>query len=331
MSQPLVSVVTPTRNRRPLLAETLDSVADQTLTAWEHIVVDDGSEDGTAEMMAARTAADPRVRYIERQGECSGANVCRNIGLRAATAPYVVLLDSDDLLDPDCLRRRVEVLDRNADLDFATFEMDVFVKKRGDLDHPISRQHLGDDLTRFLYFEIPWITASPIWRRETLFRIGLLEESLLSWQDVELHVRAIAAGCRYLRFAEIDHHMRWQWEETKVSIEQHRSPTHLHGAMEVFERMERHVRAGPGMDWVRQRALCSLYFLVAEMWVKRGDLGPALSTWATIRRRRLGPPGLYLMGALLLVLTRFGAPAETVVRKWRGWSRLRTLPEIVAP
>ncbi len=331
MTEPRVSVITPTRNRCELLRETLDSVAAQTLAAWEHIVVDDGSNDGTAEMMAARTAADPRVRYIERQGERSGANVCRNIGLRAATSPYVVLLDSDDLLDPVCLGRRVEVMERNADLDFATFEMDVFVKGRGDLDHPISRQHLGDDLTRFLYFEIPWLIMSPIWRRETLFRIGLLEEALLSWQDVELHVRALAAGCRYLRFTEVDHHMRWQWEETKVSIEQHRSPAHLNGAMDVFERMERHVRAGPGMDWVRQRALCSLYFFVAEMWVKRGDLGPALSTWAAIRRRRLGPRGLYLIGALLLVLTRFGAPTETVVRKWRGWSRLRTLPEIVAP
>ena len=82
------------RNRATLLQEALDSVAAQTLTEWEHIVVDDGSDDGTAEMMAARAAADPRVTYIVRRTPTSGANVCRNIGIRAAKAPLVVLLDS---------------------------------------------------------------------------------------------------------------------------------------------------------------------------------------------------------------------------------------------
>jgi glycosyltransferase involved in cell wall biosynthesis len=329
MNPPVVSVITPTRNRATLLAETLDSVAAQTLADWEHLIVDDGSDDGTAALMAERTASDPRVRYLIRQSEKAGANVCRNIGIRAATAPLIVLLDSDDLLEPTCLERRVAVMDRNADLDFATFQVGVFTETPGDLDHPIDRQLLGDDLTRFLYFETPWQTTAPIWRRDTLIGLGLLDEDLLSWQDVELHVRAIAAGCRYLRFADIDYHFRWQFEPTKVSVEQRRSPSHLDGALGVIERLERHVRAGPGMDWVRQRALCSLYFFVAERWVEQRRLGPALAAWGEMRRRQLGPLGLYLGGAALLALARAGAPSETLIRKWKGWSRLRTLPEIV--
>jgi hypothetical protein len=331
MTAPRVSVVTPTRNRRALLGETLASVAAQTLDDWEHIVVDDGSDDGTAQMMASRTAADPRVRYIVRDGDLAGANVCRNIGLRAAAAPLVVLLDSDDLLDPVCLERRVAVMSRNADLDFAVFETGFFVETAGDLNHTGKRQLIGDDLTRFLYFELPWITAGPIWRRETLLRLGGLDEALLSWQDVELHVRAIAAGCRYLRFAEFDNHMRWQFEPTKVSTLQRRSPRHLAGAMDVFARLEAHVRGGPGMDWVRRRALCSLYFFVAELWLERGELGPALGAWRHVRTRGLGPPSLHLAGALLLILARAGLPTRTLTRKWKGWARLRTHPELVAP
>ena len=88
---PLVSVITPTRNRAKLLEETLDSVAAQTLSAWEHLVIDDGSDDGTGEMMAARTAADPRVSYIVRQSPPAGGNACRNVGIRKARAPLVVL------------------------------------------------------------------------------------------------------------------------------------------------------------------------------------------------------------------------------------------------
>ncbi len=330
MNEPLVSVVTPTRNRLKLLKETLDSVAAQTLAEWEHLVVDDGSDDGTPELMAARAAEDPRVRYIVRQSPCLGANVCRNIGIKAARAPFVVLLDSDDVLAPQCLERRAAVMSRNADLDFATFQSGVFIDEIGDYRAEFDPQLIGDDLCRFLYFEAPWIITAPIWRRETLIRLGLFDETLLSWQDIELHVRAISAGCRYVRFAEVDHHVRWQSEPGKVSIDQRRSPKHLDGALDVIERLEAHVRGGPGMDWVRQRALCSLYFFVAERWVERGELAPALAAWRRIRERRLGPPSLHAAGAMLLVLARSGLPSQTVIRKWRGWARLRTLPELVA-
>jgi len=328
MTSPQVSVVTPTRNRLRLLTQTLDSVEAQTLADWEHIVIDDGSDDGTAQMMQARAAADPRVRYLVREGERSGGNICRNLGLRAAKAPLVVMLDSDDLLEPRCLERRVAVMDRNADIDFATFEGGVFVETIGELNHRAGHDLLGDDLARFLYFELPWVITGPIWRRDALLRLGLFDEALLSWQDVELHVRAVAAGCRYLRFGEIDHHIRWQFEPTKTSVEQRRSPRHLTAALEVIERLEAHVRAGPGMNWVRQRALCSLYFFVAEHWLERGDLTSALGAWRTIRTRRLGPAHLHISGALLLALARTGAPSVTAIRKWKGLMRLRTEPEL---
>ena len=83
------------------------------------------------------------------------------------------------------------------------------------------------------------------------------------------------------------------------------------------------------MNWVRQRALCSLYFFVAECWVERQRLGPGLAAWRSIRSRGLGPAGLHLVGVLLLVLARTGVPTGRVIRKWKGWARLRTNPELV--
>jgi GT2 family glycosyltransferase len=270
------------------------------------------------------------VRYIERTCGPQGANACRNIGIRAASAPYVVLLDSDDVLAPTCLERRLQVMSQNADLDFATFRAGLFEHTPGDLgDAPANPPLIGDDLCRFLYFETPWQTTAPIWRRETLLRLGLFDEALLSWQDIELHVRAIAAGCRYIRFPEVDYFFRYRVDPTKISFDQRRSPTHLTGALDVIERLEAHVRAGPGMDWVRQRALCSLYFFVAERWLQRGDLPAALATWRRIRERRLGPAGLHMAGAMLLIVARSGLPSATAIRKWKGWARLRTNPELV--
>jgi glycosyltransferase involved in cell wall biosynthesis len=331
---PDISVITPTKNRLKLLCQAMDSVQAQTFPTWEHLIVDDGSDDGTAEEVARRAKTDPRIRYIQRAGNKAGANVCRNLGLRESRADLIVFLDSDDLLMPDCLARRVAIMQRNAELDFATFQTSVFEHTPGDLGRQLDPELLGDDLLRFLFFECPWQTSGPVWRRTTLERLDGFDESLPSWQDVDLHIRAITAGSRYLRFPEVDHHVRWQSEPTKVSVEQRRSPRHLKAASEVLAKFERLVSEGPGMNWVRQRALCSPYFLVAELWVAAGSLPAALQCWRQVRQRPLGSRMLYLSGMALLVIEALGAPGRRFGRrlahKWKGWMRLRTNPELIA-
>ena len=69
--RPMVSVVTPTKNRLKLLCETMDSVVAQSFEEWEHLIVDDGSDDGTAEEVKTRAATDPRIRYVQRSGGTS--------------------------------------------------------------------------------------------------------------------------------------------------------------------------------------------------------------------------------------------------------------------
>ena len=331
-----MSVVTPTKNRLALLRETMDSVAAQTFPGWEHLIVDDGSNDGTAEEVAKRAAADPRIRYIPRTGDKPGANVCRNQGVAESRSDLIVFLDSDDLLAPESLERRVGVMGRNQDLDFVVFQTGVFLERPGDLGRQLDAEMLGDDLLRFLFFECPWQTTAPTWRKEALRRINGFDESLPSWQDIDLHVRAIAAGLRYLRFPEVDHHVRWQNEPGKVSIEQRRSPVHLEAASALLEKFEGVVREGPGMNWVRQRALCSLYFGVAQLWVSIGRLSTALQSWGTIRRRRIGSELLYVSGAALLVIQAMDSSGQDtfshrLINRWRGWMRLKTNPQLVKP
>jgi len=328
-----ISVITPTKNRRTLLCETVDSVQAQNFAAWEHIVVDDGSDDGTAEEVGRRAAADPRLRYMARAGEVSGANACRNQGIVAAAAELIVFLDSDDVLEPNCLGRRVAIMERNLDLDFATFQTGVFVKSPGDLKRQFDPVLIGDDLQRFLYFEVPWIITAPVWRKASLQRLGMFDETLPSWQDIDLHIRALAAKLHYLRFAEVDHHVRWQYEPTKTSIEQRRTPSHLAAAEKMLVKFERVVCEGPGMTWSRQRALCSLYFFVAERWIEAGRLSESLRCWALVRQRRLGSPLLHAMGAGILVLQAMGEGGKGLGRrighKWKGLARMRTDPELV--
>jgi GT2 family glycosyltransferase len=329
----IVTVITPTKNRFKLLCEAIDSVQQQSFDAWEHIIVDDGSDDGTCEEVTRRMAADSRIRYVRRVGERSGANVCRNIGIAESSGEFIVFLDSDDLLAPGCLGRRAALMQRNLDLDFATFQAGIFEHAVGDIRSEFDPQLLGDDLLRFLFFECPWLITGPVWRRASLLRLGLFDESLPSWQDIDLHVRAIAKGFRYLRFPEVDHHVRWHLESTKVSIEQRRSPHHLEATSAILETFECLVREGPGMNWVRQRALCSLYFFVAEQWVAMGNLSSALRSWRRIRERALGSRVLYVSGALLLIMLTPGLPGRSlrdrIINRWKGWMRLRTNPQLV--
>ena len=77
---PDVTVITPTKNRFALLSKAMDSVQQQTFDSWEHLIVDDGSDDGTAEMVSRRALDDPRGRYIKPEGATPGANACRNRG-----------------------------------------------------------------------------------------------------------------------------------------------------------------------------------------------------------------------------------------------------------
>lgn len=330
---PVISVITPTKNRLKFLRETMDSVRAQTFEEWEHIVVDDGSDDGTAEEVRRRAQTDARLRYIERSGSTKGANACRNQGLAAAVSNLIVFLDSDDVLEPGCLARRVDIMRSNRDIDFSVSQMDVFTEKFGDWGKKVSFDFLGDDLLGFLFFEIPWQTTAPTWRRHVLERLGGFDETLLSWQDIDLHVRAIAAKCRYLRFPDVDYHMRWHGDPNKISLLQRRAPEHLKAAEKIPAKFERVIRDGPGMTWVRQRALCRLYFLIAEFWIDAGRLHEALRCWELVRKRKLGSRWLHATGAAILMLQAAGEAGKRLGRrighKWRGWMRMRTNPELV--
>jgi glycosyltransferase involved in cell wall biosynthesis len=109
----LVSVVVIFHNEERFLADAIRSVQEQTHTAWELLLVDDGSTDGSAAIAAAAAAADPaRIRCLEHPGRVNrGMSASRNLGLFAARGEYVAFLDGDDIYLPERLRRHVEILD----------------------------------------------------------------------------------------------------------------------------------------------------------------------------------------------------------------------------
>lgn len=104
---PRVSVLIPTYNCARFLGQAIDSVLAQTFQDFEILVVDDGSTDDTAQVVARY----PRVRYIRR--EHCGVSASRNAAVAAATGEIVVFLDADDFWLPEKLEKQVAYLDEN--------------------------------------------------------------------------------------------------------------------------------------------------------------------------------------------------------------------------
>jgi len=106
---PAVSVIIPTMNRRQWISASVRSVLDQTFTDLEVIVVDDGSTDGTTEMLEAEFG--DRIR-IERLPVNQGRSTARNVGWAIAKGEFVAFLDSDDLWLPDKLAKQIPLFDK---------------------------------------------------------------------------------------------------------------------------------------------------------------------------------------------------------------------------
>lgn len=118
---PCVSVVIPAYNAAWCVGRAIDSVLAQSFRDFELIVVDDGSTDGTATLLAAYGAA---LRVVTQAN--GGMSSARNAGIRAATGRYIAFLDADDRWLPDKLARQVALLEARPELAFcaavASFE-----------------------------------------------------------------------------------------------------------------------------------------------------------------------------------------------------------------
>ena len=109
---PLLSVVMPVYNCRPYLADAIASVCGQTFADFELVIVDDGSTDGSAEILDAAAAQDARVRIIRRPN--TGLVGALNDGLAAVRGTFVARMDGDDLCQPERFAVQLRFLEENA-------------------------------------------------------------------------------------------------------------------------------------------------------------------------------------------------------------------------
>lgn len=108
-----VSIITPCYNAEKFVGKAIESVLRQSFTDWEYIIVDDGSTDNSAEVIASYIAIEPRLQLIRQSN--SGLAVTRNNGFQASSpeSEYILFFDADDCLEPQMLEVMVKYLNQH--------------------------------------------------------------------------------------------------------------------------------------------------------------------------------------------------------------------------
>ncbi len=175
---PEVSIVTPVHNGRAFIERAMRSVREQTCVDWEHLIVDDGSQDGSFEACLALAGDDPRFRVL-RLPQNRGSSAARNVALAHARAPTIGYLDADDEYYPDFVARVVELRGR---ADVLVFRYDITCQLPGPRFGQTWTHDPAQAIGRMPQVN-PFTPLAVAHTRELLARVGGFDESI--WFEVD--------------------------------------------------------------------------------------------------------------------------------------------------
>jgi len=249
---PVVAVVIPTYNRWPHVREAVESVLAQTYPRIECVVVDDASTDGTAEKLRRHFGGRIRLLRFPANRDKSAA---RNAGIRATDAEYVCMLDSDDLLLPTAVERRMRLFLEDSRFDGVVYGLSLGERAGPALTLLGPEQIEGDVLSRFV--RRPFIDNNGfLLSRRKMLQVGMYREDLSHREDIELIIRLAAqlefrfCGGPVAQVRRVDDSARTQYQR------------YLRQGLRMVEHLRRHpivaARLGNQIELLQRRELMEL-------------------------------------------------------------------------
>lgn len=198
---PIVSVLLPVRDAGPWLAPSLASLARQTLADHEVVAVDDGSRDGSGEVLERAARLDPRLRVVRTPPR--GLPAALATALELARSPLVARHDADDLSHRMRLERQVAFLATHPEVDVVGCAVRLFPRaatgtgmRRWERWHNSLLTH--DDMVHELLIDSPIAHGGVMLRRTALDRVGGWREH--GWaEDLDLWIRLAESGARFAK------------------------------------------------------------------------------------------------------------------------------------
>lgn len=182
----MVSVIMPTFNDRHVIGAAVNSILDQTFEAWELIIVDDASTDGTADFIEANYN-DARITLV-RMAKNSGSGPCRNRAIELSQGALIAVMDADDVSMPQRLSLQVDRMLSVPDLAAISAQVMEF----GDWGGPVlgSWPTAAADISRRqVALKMPIPHPATMFRREALIKAGSYDTECRRAQDYSLFLR----------------------------------------------------------------------------------------------------------------------------------------------
>jgi glycosyltransferase involved in cell wall biosynthesis len=184
-SLPKISVIIPAYNSEKTISHTIKSVLNQTLSVLELIVINDGSQDSTLEVI--RQIQDSRIKVFSYSN--AGGNVSRNRGLNRAVGEFVSFLDADDLWTPDKLQSQFKALQENVTAKVA-YSWTDYIDTNGQFILSGKRINVnGNVYENLLLSNFLENGSNPLICRKSLITLGGFDESLSAAQDWDMWLR----------------------------------------------------------------------------------------------------------------------------------------------
>ena len=177
----MISIVIPTYNRAKTISKAVESVINQTYTAWELIIVDDGSTDNTSDVILPYLKND-RIKYIKQENK--GVCAARNFGSKHASLDYLLFLDSDDEILAGCVEEHVTKLEKSKQ------KIDIQISGITKIDQKGTTVLLPDKMHKLFPSYVSLLLCGSFVINRTFFqKIGGYNIDLKYSENTELSVR----------------------------------------------------------------------------------------------------------------------------------------------
>ena len=182
-ANPLVSVIIPCYNAELFVGKTIESVLRQSYSPIEIIVINDGSTDGSFQVIKSYECQG--VKLFDKAN--SGVSATRNMGLKISEGKYIHFLDSDDILSPDFIEKAIIEMENNQELDFCTFYIDQIDEEGNQLNNDSNHRGVYKEIQNEIVSFLPNVSACPsayVYRKSSLISNDIhFDEELQSPED----------------------------------------------------------------------------------------------------------------------------------------------------
>jgi len=278
---PTVSICIPTYNRKDYLRETLDSVFAQTYKDYEVVIVDDGSTDGTEEMIRGTGY---KVRYYWQKN--AGDAAARNRLIELSGGKFITFIDSDDLLMPDAVERMINVMEAEKE-EVIVYGPYTAIDENGNIRKRKRKKLYSGCITPQLFEDILVHSCGSMFPKRILEQAGRFDTSLSVCSDYELWLRL---SLKYRFIALPAPTFKRRRHSGNLS---ERSFTNRKIELEVLERF--YYQDG-GRDVIPEklamRRLSEEIYRVGKCALKEGEYHEAKDYFRTSLRSRLNPKSL---------------------------------------